>query len=145
MQLNFDKFNFQIKTENNINYIFDVVRRKYVALTPEEWVRQHCLYQLIQNGFAKGRISVERTLPKSKKRYDAVYYDREGLPQLLVECKAPSVEINDKTLQQVTRYIELQESPNILLTNGLNHYLIRRNLEALEIVQQFPHISMISE
>ena len=144
MQLNFDNFNFQVKTENNKNIIFDVVRKKYTALTPEEWVRQHCLNQLIKNGFSLGRLSVERNLPKSTKRYDIAYLDSEGKPLLLVECKAPSVAITEKTLNQVAGYISLWNVPYILLTNGLFHYFISRKNGELQIVQEFPLISRIS-
>ncbi|PCJ67629.1 MAG: restriction endonuclease subunit R [Bacteroidetes bacterium] len=145
MQLNFDNFNFQVKTENNRNIIFDIVRKKYVELTPEEWVRQHCLHQLIKNGFPPGRISVERNLPNSKKRYDVAYLNAEGKPSLLVECKAPKVVISQKTLNQVAGYISLWDVPNILLTNGLHHYFFSRINNKLEIVQEFPAISRISD
>lgn len=145
MQLNFDNFNFQVKTENNKNIIFDVVRKKYVVFTPEEWVRQHCLQQLIKNGFSAGRLSVERNLPNSNKRYDVAFLDTQGKPLLLVECKAPSVTITEKTLNQVAGYISLWDVPYILLSNGLFHYFISRKDGELEIVQEFPLISRISK
>jgi hypothetical protein len=145
VQLNFDNFNFQVKTENNKNIIFDVVRKKYVVFTPEEWVRQHCLQQLIKNGFSSGRLSVERNLPNSKKRYDVAYLDSHGKPKLLLECKAPSVAITEKTLNQVAGYISLWDVPYILLSNGLFHYFISRKNGELEIVQEFPLISRISD
>jgi len=144
VQLNFDKFNFQVKTENNTNYIFDCIRKKYVKLTPEEWVRQHCIHQLLQNGFPEGRLSVERNFPKSKKRYDLAYLNKEGVPSLLVECKAPKVTIDETTLNQVSGYVYLQNVKYVLLTNGLTHFLITRNDDKLEIVQDFPIFSKIS-
>lgn len=138
MQLNFDKFNFQIKNENNQTYIFDIVRKKYLVLTPEEWVRQHCVHQLVANGYASALMSIEKSLPNSKKRYDIIVYNRDGKPEILVECKAPSVKITESTLNQVTGYIALQEAPNILLSNGLQHFFIRRIDDQLEIVNDFP-------
>ncbi len=144
MQLNFDKFDFQVKTENNTKYIFDIIRKKYVILTPEEWVRQHCIHQLISHGFPPGRMSIERTLPRSQKRYDIAYLDSYGKPALLVECKAPSVAISQKTLNQVAGYIILWDVPYILLSNGLKHFFISRNNDSLEIVQEFPLFSNIS-
>ena len=139
MQLNFEKFNFQIKSDNNgKNEIYDLVRKKYVPLTPEEWVRQHTLHQLIKNGFAAGRMSIEKTLPNSKKRYDIIYYSREGTPELLVECKAPSITITQKTINQVAGYITLQNVEKILLTNGLSHFYIERGENGLDILNEFP-------
>jgi hypothetical protein len=144
VQLNFDNFNFQVKSENNKNYIFDRVRKKYVILTPEEWVRQHTIHQLIKNGFAGSRMSVERTLPQSKKRYDLVYYTEMGEPQLLVECKAPSVVINQQTLNQIAAYLQFENMPYVLLTNGLEHFFISRITDEVTIVQEFPFFSNVS-
>ncbi len=145
MQLNFPDYNFQIKTQNNKNYIFDVIRKKHVVLTPEEWVRQHTLHYLINNNYPKGRISVERGLPNSKKRYDAIVYDKSLNPFLLVECKAPSVKISQATLNQVTAYIALLNVPHILLTNGLQHYFISRNKDGLKIVEEIPSFTILSK
>ena len=142
MQLNFEKFNFQLKSNNNgRKLIFDPIRHKHVVLTPEEWVRQHVIQQLIKNGFPIGRISVERTLPKTKKRYDLVFYDSLGQPKLLVECKAPSVPITQKTLTQVASYLQYLDSPIILITNGLQHITILRTNDNFKIVNDFPHFS----
>lgn len=142
MQLNFENFNFQLKSDNNgQKLIFDPIRQKYVALTPEEWVRQHIIKQLINNGFPSGRISIERTLPKTKKRYDIVFYNSDGQPSLLVECKAPSVQLDKKILEQVSSYIQYLDSPMILLSNGLQHISIRRDGVNFKIVQSFPHFS----
>lgn len=142
MQLNFEKFNFQLKSNNNgQKLIFDPIRLKYVVLTPEEWVRQHIIQQLIKNGFPIGRISVERSLPKIKKRYDLVFYDSYGHPKLLVECKAPSVPITQKTLTQVTSYIQHLDATVILITNGLQHVTILRTNDNFKIVNDFPHFS----
>ena len=142
MQLNFENFNFQLKTDiNGEKKIFDEIRRKYVALTPEEWVRQHVIHQLISNGFPKGRLSVERTLPASKKRYDLVYFDVHGQPQLLVECKAPSIAINQKTIQQVANYIQQLDCPIILLSNGFVHVTLFRTTDQFKIVKDFPQFS----
>lgn len=145
MQLNFDKFNFQIKTQNNRNYIWDKVRKKYYVLTPEEYVRQHCIHQLEKNGFSLNRLSIERSLPNSNKRYDAIYFGKENQPVLLIECKAPKVRITEKTLEQVTGYLLLYNISNILLTNGLDHYLIGRSNQEISIIQEFPKLSLISD
>jgi type I site-specific restriction endonuclease len=144
VKLNFPDFSFQIKTQKSKNYIFDVIRNKYVVLTPEEWVRQHVIHQLISNKFPQGRISVERSLPNSNKRYDAVFYNKDLKPVLLIECKAPSVKINQNTLNQVSTYISLLDIPNVLISNGLSHFFISRNVDGLQIVQEIPQFSAIS-
>jgi hypothetical protein len=144
VQLNFPKFSFQIKSQNNKNYIFDVIRNKYVVLTPEEWVRQHLLHQLIENNFPKGRISVERSLPNSAKRYDGLIFDQFLYPQVLIECKAPSVAITQSTLDQVMGYISLLDIPHIILSNGLRHFWCYRNKEAIEIREEIPLFSAIT-
>jgi hypothetical protein len=144
VQLNFPEFSFQIKTQNNQNYIFDVIRNKYVVLTPEEWVRQHVVHQLITNNFPKGRISVEKSLPNSTKRYDALYFDEKLSPYLLVECKAPSVSISQSVLNQVMRYISLLDIPHVLLSNGLSHFWFSRKGTSIEIKQEIPLFSAIS-
>lgn len=145
MQLNFDNFNFQVKSENNRNFIFDIVRKKYVSLSPEEWVRQHTIHQLIKNGFSASRLSIERTLPQSKKRYDAIYYNHLGLPWLLVECKAPTVAITEHTLNQIAAYLQLENIPYVLLTNGKTHFTITRSNNEVQVIQDFPHFSNISD
>ena len=107
-------------------------------------MRQHVIHQLIENGFPAGRISIERSLPNSKKRYDSIVYDQEGNPQLLVECKAPSVQLTQKTLDQVGNYISLLNVPNVLLTNGLTHFHFARKIDGLQIVKEFPQYSTLS-
>ncbi len=144
MKLNFPDFSFQIKTQKNKNHIFDRIRNKYVVLTPEEWVRQHVVCQLIENNFPKGRISVERSLPNSNKRYDVVVYDRDMKPFFLVECKAPKVNIDQNTINQVSGYLAILDIPHVLLSNGLVHFHISRSLDGVQIVQEIPHFSAIS-
>ncbi|MDA9111217.1 type I restriction enzyme HsdR N-terminal domain-containing protein [Bacteroidia bacterium] len=145
MQLNFEIFNFQIKEDNNgKKVIFDQIRRKYVSLTPEEWVRQHVIKQLVSNGWPASRMSVERTLPHSKKRYDIIHYNQDGKPELLIECKAPSVPITQKTVNQATGYIHLQDVPFVFLTNGLKHLFIARMGRELKIVNTIPLYSEIN-
>lgn len=138
MQLNFDNFNFQIKTENNQNYIWDVVRKKHYILSPEEYVRQHCIHQLISNDFPVSRISIEHAFPHSKKRYDIIYFDAFGNPELLIECKAPYVKLTQQVLEQVSGYVALLNVPNILITNGLIHYHFSRKNDNITVVQDFP-------
>ena len=102
-------------------FIFDSLRKKLLALTPEEWVRQHWINFLIDHqGYPKGLISLEKGLKYNQlqKRTDLVVFDREGHPYLLIECKAPEVELSQKVLQQALAYRSTLLTPYIILSNG---------------------------
>ena len=105
-------------------FIFDLLRKKYLLLTPEEWVRQHWIHFLISNqGYPKGLLALEKGLVYNglQKRTDLVVFDRAGLPYLLVECKAPDIEINQQVLSQALAYNQTLKCPFIALTNGRKH------------------------
>lgn len=106
--------------------IHDPIRRQYVALTPEEWVRQHCLAWLTSaHAYPAGRCSVERQVGSTGLRYDLLWVDADLRPFLLVECKAPSVAITADTLRQSAWYNITLAAPHVLLTNGLTAYCAR--------------------
>lgn len=105
--------------------IFDDIRKKFVALTPEEWVRQNFLkFLVIQKKYPPSLISVEGKLKLFKriKRTDMVVYDKQGKPLLMVECKAPGVVIDQNVFDQIVRYNMALQVKFLILTNGLNHY-----------------------
>jgi hypothetical protein len=131
-QLNFPLFEFKVRNQNNRQEIFDPARHKYVTLTPEEWVRQHVIsFLLINKGYPISIIGVEKQLllNKKTKRFDLVVYKRNANPLLLVECKAPGVEITEKTFDQAARYNMLLKADYFLITNGLEHYSCRIDYE----------------
>ena len=122
--LNLPPIEPSMKFEQGKFWIFDSLRKKHLVLTPEEWVRQHWINFLIEHkGYPKGLFALEKGLKYNslQKRTDLVVFDREGNPFLLVECKAPEVPINDKTLSQAMIYNQEIQSPNIVLSNGINH------------------------
>ena len=124
-QLNFPSYPLQLKTSENKTLIFDIIRKKNIVLTPEEWVRQHCLWFLIEEKkYPKSLLNVEKQLllNNQKKRTDIVAYSSNGNPLLIVECKAPSVKITQDTFDQIARYNMQLNSQYLLLTNGLEHY-----------------------
>jgi len=132
LQLNFPQFDFKLRNINNRHEIFDQVRRKYVMLTPEEWVRQHLIaYLIIVKGYPVSMIGVEKQLLLNKlpKRFDLVVFGRNANPFLLVECKAPGVEITEKTFDQAARYNMLLQAEYFIITNGLEHYTCRLDYE----------------
>ena len=123
--LNFPKYSFRIKNSQNRQYIFDGIRKKFVVLQPEEWVRQHLLHFLIfTKNFPKSMVNVEKqlTVNSLKKRYDVVVFNPDGSIFLLVECKAPEIKIDQSTFDQIARYNYQLKANYLLVTNGLEHY-----------------------
>lgn len=114
----FPTFAARIETVDGSLKIYDTIRKKYVALTPEEWVRQHCIHWLLSRGYPIGRCSIERTITGSGMRYDVLWVDATLAPFLLIECKAPDVNVNSATLRQSAWYNLTLRSPHVLLTNG---------------------------
>lgn len=123
-ELNLPAIAPQLSKEGEKVFIFDVLRKKNILLTPEEWVRQHWIHFLIASqGFPKGLVSAERGLVYNglQKRTDLLVFDRQGSPYFLIECKAPEVEINQKVLSQAITYNQTLKCPFIGLSNGRKH------------------------
>lgn len=130
--LNFPSYQFKYKSSGKITQIFDIVRRKYVALTPEEWVRQHFIHYLVNDkNFPKSLLAVEMNilLNKLKKRCDIVGYNKLAKPILIVECKAPGVKISQKTFDQVAGYNISLRVKHLAVSNGLEHYFCEIDFE----------------
>ena len=108
--------------------IFDVIRRRYVALTPEEWVRQHFVHYLLEHkGYPSALLAneVQLTLNGMSRRCDTVLYRRDRTPRLIVEYKAPEVEITQRVFDQITRYNMVLRADYLVVSNGLQHYCCR--------------------
>lgn len=130
--LNFPKYDFKLKKSNNSIQIFDTIRRKWVALTPEEWVRQHMIQYLIsEKQYPQSLFSVEMpiTVNQTAKRCDIVLFNHEAKPLVIVECKAPSVELTQKTFDQAAVYNLTLLTHYLLITNGINHYFCMVDFE----------------
>ncbi|NJX16305.1 type I restriction enzyme HsdR N-terminal domain-containing protein [Tamlana crocina] len=130
--LNFPQYSFRFKNKENKVSIFDAIRKKFVILQPEEWVRQHCIQYLIEEKkFPKSLINVEKelTINGLKKRYDIVVFNPNGSIHLIVECKAPSISINQSTFDQIARYNLKLNATYLMVTNGLNHYFCQMDFE----------------
>ena len=131
-KLNFPSYNFRLKNSENKTHIFDEIRKKFVLLQPEEWVRQHCLNFLIQEKkYPASLINVEKQIKLNElsKRYDIVIYNNDGSVHCIVECKAPNVNINQNTFDQIARYNTVLKSDYLMLTNGLNHFFCKMDFE----------------
>lgn len=116
--------------KNGKQYIFDILRKKYVALTPEEWVRQHFTRFLLQEkGYPLGLMAneIQVNLNGTRKRCDTVLFNRDLTARMIVEYKAPSVEITQAVFDQITRYNMVLKVDYLVVSNGLRHYCCRIN------------------
>ena len=125
IKLNFPDYQYSIKSKENKSYIFDPIRKKWLVLNPEEWVRQNCVQFLInEKKFPIGLLQVEKKIEvfNTVKRYDLVVFNTEKKISLLVECKSPSVKITQEAFDQIARYNTVIQSEYLMLTNGLDHF-----------------------
>ena len=132
-QLAFPAYSFRVKNSENKTTIFDVIRKKFIVLTPEEWVRQHVIHFLIEDRkYPKSLINVEKVIKVNGtiKRYDIVVFKPDGSIFLLVECKAPKVKITQDTFDQIARYNLTLKGKYQMVTNGLVHYYCQIDYEA---------------
>lgn len=131
-QLRFPNYKFRFKINENKVAIFDEIRKKFVIVTPEEWVRQHVVqFLVIEKNYPKSWISVEKTIKINSltKRYDVVIYNPDGSIAVLVECKAPNVSITQNTFNQIARYNMTLKASYLMVTNGFNHYFCLMDYE----------------
>ena len=138
----------QINPETHLEEIFDPQRKKYVRLTPEEWVRQNFVRYLIDClGFPKGRLQNELPIRvgRTEKRCDTVVFFQTGTPAVIVEYKAPTVQLTQKVFDQIARYNYALQVEYLIVSNGLQHYCchLNRQLNRFEFLQQLPQWSQI--
>lgn len=142
-ELVFPPFDYKIINENGKVAIFDIIRKKHVILTPEEWVRQHLVHYFINElNYPKSLISVEDSLKvnKMQKRSDIIIYNREGQLFMLVECKSAKIKLNQSSMIQLSNYNQKYHSEYLALTNGLQVYVCKMDYESkkAEYLDQFP-------
>jgi len=126
--LNFPKYNFRFKSNENKTLIFDIIRKKFVVLTTEEWVRQHTIHFLTsEKKYPASHINVEKQLQLNDtvKRYDIVVFNKDRTIKIIVECKAPSIKTNQQTFDQIARYNLVLKSETLMVTNGLEHFFCK--------------------
>jgi len=131
-KLNLPGYEFKLTKKGNKDYIFDRVRRRYVLLTPEEWVRQNFINYLIkEKKYPESLMAVEKQLMINNClfRFDLVSYSRAGSPSLIAEFKAPGVKITQDVFDQVVRYNMGLRVQRVVVTNGMNHYVCEIDYE----------------
>ena len=127
-KLNLPSCTFKIKSNENKRFIFDIIRKKYFVLTPEEWVRQHFIHFLIyEKKYPISLIAVEKqlTINHQKKRTDILVFNTEGTPEIIVECKAPKIKITQDSFDQIARYNLKLNAKYLIVSNGLEHYFCK--------------------
>ncbi|MFZ4058732.1 MAG: type I restriction enzyme HsdR N-terminal domain-containing protein [Ferruginibacter sp.] len=123
IQLQFPPYQPKIKQEGGVEYIFDTIRKRWIKLTPEEWVRQNIIqYLVVVKGFSASLIAVEKEIMLSdvRKRFDIVVYDQQTKPWMVIECKAMDIALTATVLQQALTYNIALKLPYIVITNGLH-------------------------
>jgi type I site-specific restriction endonuclease len=143
VKLNFPDYTFKVKQQDSVNYIFDEIRKKYLVLTPEEWVRQHVVQYIIkEKGYPRSLIKLEGGLKLNslQKRTDIIVFNTKGEKILLVECKAPDIKITQKTFDQIARYNIIHKVPLLFVSNGMQHYACRISIseQNYEFVDNLP-------
>ena len=131
-RLNFPVYEFRLRGQNSRPEVYDEVRKKWIVLTPEEWVRQHVIRWLVEEKkYPASLLAVEKSISVNglTKRCDVVAFNRQGNPLLVIECKAHDVEISQPVFDQAARYNMTLNADLFLLTNGINHFCCRTDHE----------------
>lgn len=148
-KLNFNAYEFRFKNSENKLAIFDEIRKKFIILTPEEWVRQHVIKFLnLEKKYPLSLINVEKKILINglTRRYDIIIYTSEGCVFAIIECKAPQISISQETFNQIARYNMELNARFLMVTNGLQHYCckIAADNNAFEFLQDFPDYKTVN-
>ncbi len=130
--LNLPQYEIKTTEQNGKTNIFDILRRKYVCLTPEEWVRQHFIHFLIEHkGYPTVLLAneIELKIGQKKLRCDSVLYDNEAKPCMIIEYKAPNITLTQKVFDQISVYNMLLHVDYLIVSNGMQHYCCKMNYE----------------
>ncbi len=144
--LNFPSYKFRFKNSENKDRIFDVIRKKFVVLQPEEWVRQHLVqYLIIEKKYPISLINVEKQVMINglNRRYDIVVFNSDGSIEILVECKAPQIEITQHSFDQIAQYNFQLRANYLIVSNGLKHFFCEMDFEGEKytFLEQIPDFS----
>jgi len=132
MEINLPPYEIKLREHEGKRQIFDFLRRRYVALTPEEWVRQHFVHYLMAyKGYPKGLLAneVELSVGEKKLRCDTLLYNKALQPQMIIEYKSPEIELTQRVFNQITTYNFLLHVDYLVVSNGRQHYCCRMDYE----------------
>ncbi len=147
-KLNFPSFPFRLRSSGNRSEIFDPVRKRYVALTPEEWVRQHLIAFLhTEKGISLQLMACEKGLLVNRipRRFDLLIFNASGKPSVIAECKAPSVPLSDSVFYQALQYNLALKVDYLLVTNGIQHFVAKVDYETgtMRFLESIPDAGML--
>jgi hypothetical protein len=145
LMINYPEPSFRRKKENDRELLFDPHRKKWLVLTPEEWVRQNFMQYLVQvQRYPATLIALEKEiwLGELKKRFDILVYNKEHKPWMIVECKGPGITLNDETVHQALRYNISVPAEFIIITNGRYSYGWQKKDGRLEVITELPSWKM---
>ena len=141
MNLNLPAADIRLEKRRGQLYLWDYLRTRWIRVTPEEWVRQHfTLWMISELGYPRGRMAHEVSLQvgERKRRCDAVFYDRHGQPQIIMEFKAPDVAISQSACDQIIHYNQALHVPLLILSNGIQHFCCRIDGDKTEFLPAVP-------
>ena len=143
MQLNLPEYEINVAEKDGKQQIFDFLRRKFVAMTPEEWVRQHFVHFLVEHkGYPKGLLVNETELRIGDKRLrcDTVLYNKNMQPQMIIEYKAPNIQLTQRVFSQISAYNLLLHVDYLMVSNGMQHVCCRMDYEqhSYHFLQEIP-------
>lgn len=149
MSLNLPPYKFKVKDIEERRFIFDTIRRKYVKLTPEEWVRQNFVRFLHEERyFPESLISIEHSLKVfgERRRSDIVLFNRDGKPLMVVECKAESIKIDQRVFDQIAMYNSTIGVEFLVVTNGIKHYCCQfcKGSTTYQFIEQIPNYNQLT-
>ena len=142
LTINYPEPGFQIKKEGDKDFIFDQIRKKWLLLTPEEWVRQNFIQYLVQvKGYPATLIALEKSikLAELSKRFDILIYNQEHQPWMMIECKAPTITLNEAVFHQLLRYHITVPAGLLLITNGNQTYGWEKKENKLLLINEVPN------
>ncbi len=147
-KLNLPKYSFRIKTSEGRSFIFDSLRKKFIRLTPEEWVRQNFIqFLIIEKKYPVSLIAVEAGVKvnNNPQRADMIVFDRSGIPVLVAEFKAPEVKISQQTFDQIVRYNMQLKVKFLIVSNGLDHFCCSINYvdNSYAFIAEIPTFTLI--
>ena len=150
MEINLPRYEIKFREQCGKRQIFDFLRRKYVALTPEEWVRQHFVHYLVsQKGYPKGLLAneVELVVGKKKLRCDTLLYNRVLKPQMIIEYKSPEIELTQRVFDQITVYNFLLHVEYLIVSNGRQHYCCRMDYDqqSYQFLRDIPDYAVLNK
>ncbi len=143
----FSSYDFKVKEQDSKKVIFDIARKKWVALTPEEWVRQHILHYLIHDKkYPQSLIAVERGIELNglQKRFDLVVFTNSGKPKMIIECKAPEETLNEKVFEQIARYNLSLKVDYLWVTNGALNFVSQLK-GGIQLLERLPEWSDLAD